>query len=253
MSLVFDTTDSVDCGTGANLDNLPNSTLIAWGYLTSAGGRLYQKGVGIDRHYMITDATNFVIDRFCGVGLGADEAFAALANFTSYGLNKWMFLAGTTDHVTAGNNRLLIGDLSTKATEPSAYGGQSIGTGSAGNNSGNAAVIGNGSVGGSNPWNGRLALLAVWNRTMSVAEIQSQQFRPRVTSGCVLFQVLGYNGTGTQPDWSGSSHAGTVNGAVVGDHVPIPFRRASSGLWLPTTPAAATAFPDHYYRMMRAA
>ena len=37
--------------------------------------------------------------------------------------------------------------------------------------------------------------------------------------------MLGYNGTGTQPDWSGNANSCTVSGATLSNHAPIgaPF------------------------------
>jgi hypothetical protein len=98
--------------------------------------------------------------------------------------------------------------------------------------------IGNLTTAGSFSYRGSLAWVGIWNTELTLAQIQALQFRRRVTSGCVGFWELGYNGTGTVPDWSGNANAGTNTSGTVTDHVPLPYRRGR-GLWLP--PAAVAA------------
>ena len=64
-------------------------------------------------------------------------------------------------------------------------------------------------------------MLQVHNTDLALAEIQRQQFRPHPLASTLVFCMLGYAGTGTQPDWSGNGNNGTVTGATVADHVPL--------------------------------
>ena len=57
---------------------------------------------------------------------------------------------------------------------------------------------------------------------MPLAQMQALQFNLHPTTNTLLLSHYGYNGTGTQPDWSGNGHNGTVTGATVADHVPMP-------------------------------
>jgi len=70
-------------------------------------------------------------------------------------------------------------------------------------------------------WDGNIAIVAVVDRVLTLGEIQSWQFRPRVVSGTKLFCHLGYDGVGDQADWSGTVGTGTNTGATQADHVPL--------------------------------
>lgn len=64
---------------------------------------------------------------------------------------------------------------------------------------------------------GRIAHAAVFGATLSLADCQSWQRRPRKTVGANVakfFHRLGNEGTGTQQDYSGNSNTGAVTGAT---------------------------------------
>jgi hypothetical protein len=71
---------------------------------------------------------------------------------------------------------------------------------------------------------GRIGMVHVVNTRLTLGQMKAQQFAPHVIPGSVLYTRLGWNGTGTQADWSGGQNNCTVTGATVGNDVPImPF------------------------------
>lgn len=177
------------------------------------------------------------------------RAQATLANLSTYGASKWCCIACTwdTDIVAANLPKLFHGDLTTPMAEAAAYSAQQVGTGTVTDTSGLDFLVGNSSA-NNRVFDGKIALVAAWNRRLSLEELIAQQwrFRPTGPSDCVLFSPIGYNGTGTQPDWSGNGNAGTVTGTAVADHVPLLFRRYGQ-LYVPYTVAAAGVKPWWHY------
>lgn len=232
MSLNFSAqTDQIDVGQGASLADVVPCTIMGWVYQTgsSADARLFQKGVAA-----VSPNT------FMYLSLGASSSFTAIqrsrattsclaqgvnSNFTYYGLSKWLFLSGTLDLNTTGNCTIRIGDLTHLAAEPSPYDIQRTGSGSIASDALEDAILGN-KINNNAAVIGKLAWVAVWNRVLTAGEQWDQQFHPHVTSGCVGFWHLGYNGISTVPDWSGNKNNGTISlaSASVQSHVPVaPF------------------------------
>jgi hypothetical protein len=135
--------------------------------------------------------------------------------------NTWNYVGFTFDIAGSANEVIQIykGNLTTVAAEIS-YAYRTDGSGTLNSDAAANFSIGNASGYGA-AWPGTIAWFAHWNRVLTLAEVVEQQFNPHVTSGCVLFMHLGYNGTGTQPDWSGNGNNGTVTSATVSDHVPL--------------------------------
>lgn len=224
MALTFSSTNNVNAGSSATLDNINKGTLLAWVYATSgpSGSRIFQKGTGGTRHYVALDNTSGVAGIDVGRGTTNLSVTASHANFAAYAQNKWLFVAATWDTGgAAGDGKLYMGDRSLLAAEPSAYSAQTAGSGTVGDDSAVDMYVGNSSV-GNVPFPGRIAVLClVKNRILTPGEIISWQFDPRNVADAVLFWHLGYNGTTNVPDWSGSGNTGTITGATVADHVPL--------------------------------
>ncbi len=85
-------------------------------------------------------------------------------------------------------------------------------------------------------------------RKLTLGEIRTLQFQPHFVPDTALFSHYGFNGTGTQADWSGNVNNGTVTGATVSAHVPLgpPFGFDSDlALWVTPSPAPLGWFdPD---------
>lgn len=211
-------TDLVNCGAGASLDNLDPITVVAWALRTtpSASTRLWQKGIATNAWNLNADlaetGTFFAnlprATTLCNVS-------AALKNFPGYFLNSWLYWAASLDTSAAGNNKLFIGSLTSPVSEPSAYATQTVGSGTKGNNSAADATIGNKSN-LSAVWTGSIACVGVFGRLLSLPEHRLLQLNPgpKTVAGCLQWIFVGDNNTSTQHDLSGNGNNGTVTGAT---------------------------------------
>lgn len=132
----------------------------------------------------------------------------------------WTFLAHT---YSEGNGcKIYRGNLTTVPAEVS-YVTQTVGVGNTTANSGDLWV-GNRSAAGALSVDHNIAVFMLFNTELTLGDIRRQWMWPHMDTGCIVFQHLGFNGTGTQTDWSGAGNSGAVTGATVGDHVPLmPF------------------------------
>ncbi|MHA2642892.1 MAG: LamG-like jellyroll fold domain-containing protein [bacterium JZ-2024 1] len=150
------------------------------------------------------------------------EAWAPSGNFSAWGIDKWVFVAGVID--LAGLPKIYVGDVSSLASEPSSYTTQASGLGTASTT--NADInIGNFSLVNTRYIRGEIAWVGVWDRPLTQDEIRNLQFYPRITNGCVYFCHLGVIGSAsqTQPDYSGGGAHGTPTGLALSDDPPINF------------------------------
>ena len=224
MALTFGaaTSDRVDHGSAAALDNLTKFTYLLWLFPTTLTNlRMFlskDDGAAANIYFGLSGTggnIEFQVDWSTSAG------FVRSSSTPLATTSKWYCVVATYDSLAAQQNHMYVGDLVTALSEPT-YSNNTNGSGSQSDDSARSLVIGN--DGTTLALQGRIAFAGVWNRAMSLAELQSQQFRPRVSSGSLLFTHYGFNGTDTQPDWSGNGNAGTVTGATVADHVPLsPF------------------------------
>lgn len=224
------TSDRVDHGSAASLDNLNPLTIIIWHYPTTwtDGRNLYGKRASTNVQdvaiSIIVDPTNKIEVRY----QGSTGTWIYSTNTTTFTTNKWWYSAFTFNSANAAGSRWKIytGDLTTIAAQESV----SVTTEGSGthDDSGGNAVFGNINVGGSftRAIQGNIAFVGIWNREMTIGEIRQQQFHPHSNSGCVVFNFCGFNGTSTQYDWSGNNNNGTVTGATLasaGGPLGLPF------------------------------
>lgn len=228
MALDFGAGDYVDCGSGASVDNLTAMTFCCWGQMPdlATDRNIMQKS-----HFNTTgwrDAEVTVNERlFFGVNrTTACQARADLTNFSAWpGYDTWAFFAGRVNTGGAnGDQRLYVGSLSAPPSEPSSYANQTVGSGSVPGDSTLNLFVGNRNpVSQDRPFGGPMAWFGLWNRVLTPAEINHQWARPTRTQGNVVFLHLGFMwGTGTQRDLSGFGNHGTITGASLADHIPLP-------------------------------
>ena len=243
MALIFSGADAdkVNFGSGTTLDNVNTFTYLMWLYRTGTNttdvATLVTKGSFPDSRHELSvsdiDGTSMlvVVDR-------ATTDAAATAS-TAIDLNAWNFI-GATFSATNGP-KIFKGSLTSLLAEVAYSSGPTTGAGAVGDDSATNLEVGgrSGSTTGSMP--ARIAWVGIWNVEMTLAQMQTQQFRPHVTSGCVLFSHLGFNGTGTQPDWSGNGNSGTVIDATLGDHIPLMAPWGLITEWLGAFAAAGGA------------
>ena len=219
MSLSFTgATDRVAFGSAADIDNLNAGTYIAWCYLTSLSvfALMWDKA----HRYMYLDNGTGRINLEIERATTLETAWATQANFAALGINKWCFFAATWNSTGAnGDHRLYVGDAATPAAEPSAYGLQQLGTGAVTSDAATNLTFGNAAAGGS-PMTGRGGVVMLYNSALATGAIRSLQYQPQARSGCLLYSRLGFNGTGTQADWSGNVRNGTVTAATLHNSAP---------------------------------
>jgi hypothetical protein len=217
-----------------------------------------------NRFIIAKNSTSQRAFRFNGTGanLGNVELIVArsvtassyITNDTPLTANSWLCFVITYDSSASAGQLIHIyhGSASAALVE-STYGTSTDGSGTI--PSDNAMVLGNNS-GAASAFQGRIAYIAQFNRVLSLTEGISWQFFPRVMSGCVLFTPIGFNGTGSQIDYSGVQNNGTVTGASLtpdGPPVRNPFFFGPAAFAYVVAAAGVTVPPLalHHYRMRR--
>lgn len=228
MGLNFATTsDQVTHGSAATIDDIAPLTLIFWVKITSLTGthKIWQKGYvsahGTYHHLFLT-TTNLSAERnFSPTFLQLD---ASLSNFAYWGTNKWVCIVMV--HSTSGvatDQHLFVGDRNNNVAGPSSYATRQASSGSIVSDAAADFIVGQ-RGGGSQNVIGDIAVCIAYNSALTQAQIIQQQWNIwyPLFSNCKVFCNYGFNGTGSQPDLSGNAHNGTVTGATVAPHVPLP-------------------------------
>lgn len=227
MALNFTSTDRVNIGSGAIIDNVNTGTFIFLARPTStADGRLFQKGLFANNNYINViygaGSASLRLERHRATTTLIISA--TLANFSAHATNQWNWYAYVWDTAGAnGDQKLYIGNLTAPFAEPSAYASQVVGAGTPGDNSGEDGVIGN-NINGAVPFPGRIDRAIKYGAKLTLDQLISIQFGNAIYPNRILDTKIGWNGTGTQPDWSGNGNNGTVTGTTVGDSAPVPFQ-----------------------------
>lgn len=203
----------------ASIENLSTFTSLQWLYPTALAGadRFWAKGTGFIKGMTLQASGGPNIQ--CEVVRSGTDAIRNAVHGLS--TNAWGFLA--IRYSEANGIDVLIGDLTTPASELTG-GTDTVGSGTTTNDSTTGLVIGNSQQSPFNKgWQGRMGFFSYHNAFLTDAEVITQQFRPFKRADTVILQHLGFNGTGTQPDWSGNGNSGAVTGiSVVTAHMPLP-------------------------------
>lgn len=227
LSCVHGANQYIDHGSDASLDNLDPVTMMAWINVDAldasernllAGKATAGNGNGLTFLIGRTSGDNkLLLERQAGTWSTCD---APVANFSAWGTGKWIFVAGVIEIGVAP--RVLVGDLSSVPAEPSAYTTQDAGVAPVTSDAAQNWIVGNGrGIQATFRFGGDVATIHVVAANLTNAELVRQwmRFTPLPTS--VLLAHYGFNGTASQPDWSGNGNAGTVTSATVADHVPL--------------------------------
>lgn len=224
MSLFFDgsvATAYVDCGSNAVLDDLGAVTFIAWikpTDLSVAQGFIGKFG-NVDTSgwaARIRSGGQFQIVR--GRATATMNTTTTDAGLTN---GVWSCVAGVLN-ITGGTVKAYAGTLTALVAE--CAGTQTVGSGAILTDASLTQRLGARNLESDGGWDGEIGPVAIFNRALTLGEIQSWQFDPRMMAGCVGFWLLGDNGTGTQPDYSGNGNAGTVTSAIQSDNPPLARR-----------------------------
>jgi hypothetical protein len=240
--------DRVTVTAAGSINNLGSGglTLIVWCYPTTINAFKYlasKENGTANFEKEFTHNSNGQVSIFVktsGTGATANTANTAGNKLTT---NTWWYVALTLSSGLVP--RVYLGSLTANAAEAS-YATQTTGTGSPSSDSSGNFVTGNDGNGSpTHAFLGRIAHVSYWSRELSLGEIIAQQWRPQMASGCVLMQHLGFAGTGTQPDYSGSNNPGTVTGATVTpDHVPLGRMFGPGDEGLPYVVSAGSTYSD---------
>jgi hypothetical protein len=217
------TTDRVTLGTTPALDNLDPATFACWawleGTLNQTAVRLICKSGGGTIHGLFPQqATAFTLTAKRGRATTSTEVEADWANLALAQANKWLFLVGQTDTVTAGNNRIFCGDVSNPPLEASSYRLQTAGSGTVTSNAGLNAELMNADT-ASFGVVGMMAWGGVWNRLLTPAELVVEQQRSLMglsimTSGLRYMSRPGDDGGVVVLDRSPFAAHGKISGAT---------------------------------------
>lgn len=240
------TSDRVDCGSGASLDDLTTGTVLVMEHPTTlTTGRdivsKYRGATGEGWRFSNGTGTagllEFEIER-------ATTTTFYVASSLTRSTGSWYCSAATWDHAATPVVHLYTGLYDAATAEPT-YSIARDGSGAFSSDAARSLFIGNRDVASPvTSYQGTIAIVAVYNRVLSAAEIdQWRSPRPAPntpSSGLVLFTLLGDGGsTGQQDDQSGNGNHGTVVGCTASStQLPLPK-------W--SMPAIM-----HYYRMMGA-
>ena len=144
-----------------------------------------------------------------------------------------MIAFSTGDIISAGNwyitffvdggvgvaPRIYHAQLGNTLTEPS-YAQQDTPVGTLGTDASASALVG--LRDSTRRFIGDIAVVSVWEEVLSLDQCKQQYWRAFTTANSRLLTHLGFNGTGTQADWSGNLNTGAVTAATVTDHAPLP-------------------------------
>ena len=227
MSLTFgaETENRISCGSEAGIDDTIQTVLLWVRVTTLTGGRCFiskRRAASADGWRFSLLGTAGDISYFHETSLTNAEYNS---NNTPVAVNVWTFVAVTITRATFVAD-IYTGTLSAPATEVT-YGTATAGTGTNTSDASRSLFIGN--MDDATPAQampGQIACAAVYSSILTLAEIVDWQFNPRAGANCLGFWCLGFDGAGTQADWSASGNNGTVTGATFSTQSPFgTFRK----------------------------
>lgn len=230
MALLFSATasDRADLAADGGRD-VTRGALLTWVYITTTN---------LGRIAVLVDPVNLRnVQDFGIISAGANlamlhdfvttdlNATAAFANFSAYGLNKWLRIACVWDHGGGATaQKLYVGDESTGLAEPSAYVTQQDGAGGwQARDASSFWKIGNRRQNDAN-LKGRMSDILLVDRSSganpTAAEMDAWFLSPGRFAGAVWGFELGVGGSGlvVRNLYGTSAYTGTVTGATVDAH-----------------------------------
>jgi hypothetical protein len=208
--------DRVSVAASSTINSLTACTRLVWIYWDTfaANGAICGKGSAATRRLLtVSSSGNYV----AGADRTTVAVFSTQALLTAFSpaitTGKWVCLALTVDLSVNASGKLYAGDLSTLVTEPSPYNFVAGTAAPAADDSGFSLHIGYDDETQTSP-DAKIAIFGLWNRVLSLAELQAQQPYQSlvVPTGCVCFLNLdstASNPLSQQPDLSGNGNHGT--------------------------------------------
>lgn len=239
MALLFDASgEFVSHGTGMpNPGN--NWTKIFWLEMVTPGNTGYLNWMRTNGANQVTMFWNAgTLEVVVGRSGTNDLLTGAGSGLNSAGFH---FLVVTYDNAAAPNRIKVYTGTPLAAAALDGQGGN--GSGSVGNPSGAAYIVGNNAT-PSNNFPGAVSYHAHHPVTLNLQQILSMQQRIRRRASTDLLTLYGLNDAGTQPDWSGNGRNGTVTGATVYRNAPVRFALQQGRAPLSFPPAVVCHPPD---------
>lgn len=230
------TSDRVDCGNDSSISDLTTGTVLVMEYPTT----LTNSRVLISKYRGATTEGWQLNNKASGDGgllqnelTRATTPAAFVASSLNRSVNNWYCSAMTWDHAASPVSHFYTG-LHNVAMAETTYSTQQDGAGAFGLDAARSLFIGNRDTATPNQaYRGTIAVAAVYNRVLSLAECEEWRLRPSgsIGSGGVVFIVLGrYGATGTQSDLTGTGNDGTITGCTAsGVQLPLSWRNQLVG------------------------
>jgi len=221
LTIAASSGDNIDYGSATNLDNIPQGTSMIWTKLSSVANGLgcpFDKGafgsdIGVRCFKRGADGTSMN----CQVNRATSD-YQTQTPTAYLDTTAWMFLAYTWD-ISGNTVPKLYKGTATSAVVLSTSG--AVGSGAQLDDSAYSLEVGNNDDTNADAWPGSIAFFAQYNKVLTLAELQEQQYHPYVSTGCVVWSYYGA-GLGTQIDRSGTGNNGTITTATDGaDSAPI--------------------------------
>jgi len=219
-------TDRVVVAAATSINNLVDRTYIVWFYLTTftstnAFGGKYSNAANANR-WVLDGTSDLRMTRTQSAGL-----LNTSTNNAGIVTGKWYCVA-YVENGTTGLGSIFRGTHHSPLSE-CAYSAQTTGTLPWVADDTKPLLIGNrNDVAPGSPIPGYIAIAALFNRVLSLPEIQAWQFSaldapyPAVMAGCVGLWYPGKNGATKVIDYSGYNNTGTITGATRSRGVSIP-------------------------------
>lgn len=229
MALTFGAavTDRVVVTQNASINGLPKMSFLVWAYPTTLtdGRRLWDKkdDAGGYNRFQLSSTGNGYLRFFI------QQATSGASGITNekFTINAWNCAAHTYDDSVSQRVHAYLGSLTSTLAECT-WASWDDGSGSRRANNNNNLYIGNDQLVNAS-FQGRIALVAIWNEVLTQAQFIQQQFqldRPVAPANCVLFSHLGM-GAANAIDWSGYVNNGAITGATLSGHLPLRIFRIS--------------------------
>lgn len=224
LEITDTSTDRIECGSDAVVDDVDPGTLMLWVYATSiANDQSYLAKTETSGSYQGTVFSQSVLSR---VRLTIDRSTSDLivtAPDNTAVANTWQFLAVRWDlSGAAADQEIFVGTLTSAATEVASYPVQQVGSGSRVSDAARTLTIGN--ISGGQTWGalpGYFAHVQIESVRLTDAQIRAQQFHPHITPTTVFYYSPGWGGAGVSA--SGVVQTCTGTGTNTAQHVPLDY------------------------------
>lgn len=219
MARDFDGVDDfLDAGSPSILDNVNTFTWCAWvqSDVATFSGRVASKrspSTGLGKNFQ--SDTSFVARglRLTVSRAGVDADAVSVAEALPLGV--WRFVACTYDGTDGP--RLFACGAGDNVAELS-YNTRTTGDGAEDSDADGSFIIGARNTSGTDPFDGRICDVHIWNVRLSLADLQAVRCGVHVRRDAMLGWWPVWGAQSPEPDWSGNANHATVSGPVAADH-----------------------------------